>query len=277
MQANPRRSHILMCCRPQLSLTADHRRCREKAHCGIRWPCAADKRNKSTGSAPGTFSISPGRCLVARPAVCHTLLGCARPSGVAGRGRDARCDRRGERPAGMMLAGELALAGVALRSWSDARQGNWRNPVPAASIPAPSSSSTSVGSPIGSWRRERRARRPGSAARFWISATFRRGTRTGLACGRADAADPRGLDRPARRDRSPRTRGGRFRPGRIRRRCRSRRWPENSGGVPCRRRRGPQHGPQERGHRLPWMGRDPQQPDCRSPGIRGAAVRHASG
>ncbi len=267
-----------MRCRPQLSLTADHRRCREKAHCGIRWPCAADKRNKSTGSAPGTFSISPGRCLVARPAVCHTLLGCARPSGVAGRGRDARCDRRGERSGRNDAGRRVGLAGVGVAimerrptgELAESRAGGFHSRTieildqRGIADRFLAEGKTRADGPVRQHGSGYQRLSDAAPVRAWPVAE-------------PDAADPRGLDRPARSDRSPRMRSGRFRPGRIRCRCRSRRWPESSGGVPRRCRRRPQHGPQERGHRLPRMGRDPQQPDCRSPGLRGAAVGHASG
>ena len=51
----------------------------------------------------------------------------------------------------------------------------------------------------------------------------------------------------------------------------------DAGEVPRRRRWRAQRDPQGRGHRLPRLGRDAQQPDRRGRGHRRAAARHASG
>ena len=92
-------------------------------------------------------------------------------------------------PTGMMLAGELTLAGVDVgdrRATSDAGAGGLaRGRVPLAHA---SRSSTSAGSPTGSSPRGRSRRRRASAARCWTSATSPRGTRTRSACGRTTSS-----------------------------------------------------------------------------------------
>ena len=88
-------------------------------------------------------------------------------------------------PTGLMLAGELALAGVdvaiverrASQALVGARAGGC--------IPAPSRSSTSAESPSGSSQKDRWLRSQGSPPTVWTSATSPPGTPMGSGCGRS--------------------------------------------------------------------------------------------
>ena len=90
----------------------------------------------------------------------------------------------GSGPTGMMLAGELALAGVDVSIVERRETPELAGRARAASTRARSRSSISAGSPTDSSQRGRSLRRRGSARRCSTSATFRRGIRMASACGR---------------------------------------------------------------------------------------------
>ena len=88
-------------------------------------------------------------------------------------------------------------------------------------------------------------------------------------------AHPGRLGRRARRPDPSWPRGGGLRAGRHRRRCRAVRRHVAPGGVPRRVRRRTQRDPQGGRHRLPRVGPDDQLPDRRGRDGRGAGDRHA--
>ncbi len=87
-------------------------------------------------------------------------------------------------------------------------------------------------------------------------------------------AHPGRLGPRAQRSDRPRHRGHRFRAGRHRRRGRAVRRPVGPGGLSRWLRRGTQPDPPVGRHRVPWVGPDDEQPDRRGRAGRGAGVGH---
>ncbi len=181
-------------------------------------------------------------------------------------------------PTGLMLAGELALAGVDVaiverRTSQDARGPARRRPARPhhrGARPAWDRRPVPVGGDGGAGRGLRR--NPAGHQRLSHATPVRP---------RA-VADPHravagGVGRRARRAVPSRARRDGVRAGRCRRRRRARRRALAACGVSRRVRRRAQRGPQGSRHRVPRVGADDELPDRRGRAGRGAGMGHAQG
>ena len=133
------------------------------------------------GRRGATGAGAPSRCReVAVPIRCSVRRGAAMTEHavvIAGGG-----------PTGLMLAGELALAGIDVVIVERRASQESTARAPAVCTRAPSRCSISAASPIGSSRRGRRCRSRVSPGSRWTSATSPPATTTGSRCGRATSS-----------------------------------------------------------------------------------------
>ena len=179
----------------------------------------------------------------------------------------------GAGPTGLMLAGELALAGVDVRhprappQPGPPRLARGRSAIAHDRGPRPARHRRSV--PLGGPGRPGRGvrQRPPGHQRLSHPASLR-----ARAVAEAHRAHPRRLGRRAEGPDPLRHRGDRPRAGRRRRRRRAVRRPVAAGRVPRRVRWRTQPGPEGSRHRVPRLGSDDEQPARRGRDDRGAGI-----
>ena len=183
----------------------------------------------------------------------------------------------GAGPTGLMLAGELALAGVDVaiieRRDSQELAGSRAGGLHSRSIEILDQRGIADRSSRGKGGERRAILR----RRFGYQRLSHPASLLARALAKPHRAHPGRLGRRARRDDPSRTRGDRFRAGRHRRRRRALRRPVAAGTVSRRMRRRAQPDPQDRRHRIPRVGSDREQPDRRGRTHRTAGMGRPPG